>query len=71
MKQYQDDKINSRFKLFDRKNKYLIPLVCMVLCNVLIQSHFDHFDPQSGILTSPKRRKTKSKSRKINALKTK
>ena len=36
------NKINSRLKFLHRKNKFLTPALRRLLCNVLIQSHFDY-----------------------------
>ena len=35
-------KVNSRLKLLYRKNKYLTPNMRPLLCNALIQSHFNY-----------------------------
>ena len=35
-------KVNARLKFLHRKNKYLTPNLCRLLCNALIQSHFDY-----------------------------
>ena len=34
--------INSRLKFLHRKNKFLTPALCRLLCNALIQPHFDY-----------------------------
>ena len=34
--------INSRLKFLHRKNKFLTLALCRLLCNVLIQPHFDY-----------------------------
>ena len=34
-------KVNARLKFSHRKNKYLTPNMCCLLCNALIQPHFD------------------------------
>ena len=34
--------VNARLKFLHRKNKYLTPNLCHLLCNALIQSHFDY-----------------------------
>ena len=34
-------KANARLKFLPRKNKYLTPDLCRLLCNALIQPHFD------------------------------
>ena len=52
------NEINSRLKFLHRKNKILTP----ALFNLTLIMH-----RQPGILNSPKKRKTKFKSRKINA----
>ena len=36
------NKINLRLKFLHRKNKFLTPALCRLLCNVLIQPHFDY-----------------------------
>ena len=36
------NKINGKLKLFDRKNKCLTPTPRRMLCNAIIQSHFDY-----------------------------
>ena len=36
------NKINSRLKFLHRKNKFLTPALCRLLCNALIQPHFDY-----------------------------
>ena len=36
------NKINSRLKLLNRKNRYLRPYLERLLCNALIQPHFDY-----------------------------
>ena len=36
------NKINSRLKFLNRKNKFLTPVLCRLLCNALIQPHFDY-----------------------------
>ena len=36
------NKINSRFKFLHRKNKFLTPALRRLLCNALIQPHFDY-----------------------------
>ena len=36
------DKINSRLKFLHRKNKFLTPVLRRLLCNALIQPHFDY-----------------------------
>ena len=36
------NKINSRLKFVHRKNKFLSPVVRTLLCNALIQPHFDY-----------------------------
>ena len=36
------NKINSRLKFLNRKNKYLTPVLRRLLCNALIQPHFDY-----------------------------
>ena len=35
-------KFNARLKFLHRKNKYLTPNLCCLLCNALIQPHFDY-----------------------------
>ena len=35
-------KVNARLKFLHRKNKYLIPNLRRLLCNALIQPHFDY-----------------------------
>ena len=35
-------KVNARLKFLHRKNKYLIPNLRCLLCNTLIQRHFDY-----------------------------
>ena len=35
-------KVNARLKFLHRKNKYLTPNLCRLLCNALIQPHFDY-----------------------------
>ena len=35
-------KVNARLKFLHRKNKYLTPNLRRLLCNALIQPHFDH-----------------------------
>ena len=35
-------KINSRIKFLHRKNKFLTPALCKLLCNALIHPHFDY-----------------------------
>ena len=35
-------KINSRLKFLHRNNKFLTPALCRLLCNALIQPHFDY-----------------------------
>ena len=35
-------KVNARLKFLHRKNKYLTPNMCLLLCNALIQPHFDY-----------------------------
>ena len=35
-------KINSRLKFLHRKNKFLTPVLCRLLCNVLIQPQLDY-----------------------------
>ena len=39
------NKINSRLKFLYRKNRYLIPYLKRLLCNALIQLHFDFACP--------------------------
>ena len=39
------NKINSRLKFLYRKNRYLIPYLKRLLCNALIQPHFDFACP--------------------------
>ena len=36
------NKINSRLKFLHRKNKFLTPALRRLLCNALIQPHFDY-----------------------------
>ena len=36
------NKINSRLKFLNGKNKFLTPVLHRLLCNALIQPHFDH-----------------------------
>ena len=36
------DKINSRLKFRNRKNKFLTPVLRRLLCNSVIQPYFDH-----------------------------
>ena len=36
------NKINSRLKFLNRKNKFLTPVLRRLLCNALIQPHFDY-----------------------------
>ena len=36
------NKINSKLKFVHRKNKYLTPTLRRLLCNALIQPHFDY-----------------------------
>ena len=36
------NKINSRLRILYRKNRFLSPPLCRLLCNSLIQSHFDY-----------------------------
>ena len=36
------NKVNARLKFLHRKNKYLTPNLCRLLCNTLIQLHFDY-----------------------------
>ena len=36
------NKINSRLKFLDRKNKFLTPVLRRLLCNAPIQPHFDY-----------------------------
>ena len=36
------NKINLRLKFLNRKNKFLTPVLCRLLCNALIQPHFDY-----------------------------
>ena len=36
------NKINLRLKFLHRKNKLLTPALCRLLCNALIQPHFDY-----------------------------
>ena len=36
------NKINSRHKFLNKKNKFLAPMLRRLLCNVLIQLHFDY-----------------------------
>ena len=35
-------KVNARLKFFHHKNKYVTPNLCCLICNALIQSHFDY-----------------------------
>ena len=35
-------KVNARLKFFHRKNKYLTPNLLRLICNALIQPHFDY-----------------------------
>ena len=35
-------KVNARLKFLQQKNKYLTPNLCRLLCNALIQPHFDY-----------------------------
>ena len=35
-------KVNARLKFFHQKNKYVTPNLCCLICNALIQSHFDY-----------------------------
>ena len=35
-------KVNTRLKFLHQKNKYLTSNLCRLLCNALIQSHFDY-----------------------------
>ena len=35
-------KVNARLNFLHRKNKYLTPNLCRLLCNALIQRHFDY-----------------------------
>ena len=35
-------KVNARLKFLHRENKYLTPNMCLLLCNALIQPHFDY-----------------------------
>ena len=39
---YDVDKINSRLKFLYTKNRYLTPYLKRLLCNALIQQHFDY-----------------------------
>ena len=39
---YDVDKINSRLKFLYTKNRYLTPYLKRLLCNALIQPHFDY-----------------------------
>ena len=36
------NKINSRLKFLNRKNKFLTPVLRRLLCNALFQAHFDY-----------------------------
>ena len=35
-------KVNARLKFLHQKKKYLTPNLCCLLCNALIQPHFDY-----------------------------
>ena len=35
-------KVNARSKLLHQKYKYLTPKLCRLLCNTLVQPHFDY-----------------------------
>ena len=48
------NKIYSRLKFLNRKNKFLAPVLRRLLCNALIQPHLI-MRRQLGILTSPKK----------------
>ena len=39
------NKINGKLKLLYRKNRFLSPELRRMLCNALIQSHFDYASP--------------------------
>ena len=60
------NKIISRLKFLHRTNKVLTAVLRRLLCNTLIQPHF-YYALSAGILTSPTKRKTKFKSRKISS----
>ena len=36
------NKLNRKLKFLSRKNKFLTPKLCRMLCNVLIQPHFEY-----------------------------
>ena len=60
------NKINLRLKFLHRKNTFLSPALSRLLCNALIQPHFDYALSVRYPNHTPKM-KTKFKSRKINA----
>ena len=60
-------RVNVRFKFLHRKSKYLTPKLRCLLCNVLIQPHFDHAYSQRGILNFLKNWKLKFKLHRIKA----
>ena len=63
------NKINSRLKCLHRKNKFLTPELRRLLCNALIQLHFD-YTSSSWYPNLTQIMKKKFKSPKINAFST-
>ena len=59
-------KVNARLKFLHRKNKYLTPNVRRLLCNALIQPHFD-YDCLARYPNLSEKEKTKFKLLKANA----
>ena len=59
-------KINSRLKFLHRKNKFLTPALRRLLCNALVQPHFDYAS-SAWYPNLIQKMKNKFKSRKINA----
>ena len=63
------NKINSRLKFLHRKNKFLTPALRRLLCNALVQPHFDYAS-SAWYPNLTQKQKTKFKSLKVNAFTT-
>ena len=60
-------KVNARLKFLHQKNKFLTPNLRRLLCNALIQPHFDYAYSAWYPNLSEKLKKTEFKLHKINA----
>ena len=64
------NKINGKLKFLYRKNRFLIPELRRMLCNALIQPHFDYACPAwyPNLNQKNEKKKKRYKLRKINKI---